>query len=82
MLTQEPLAALVPPDQDVALGHSPGSDISLDSGGYLATHMSPFLSTHISPYPLSPQPTNRSASPSLTSPHPGLSHHNGARALG
>lgn len=55
--------------RDLAIGHSPGPDVSLVLGGQLAIHVCLFLITLASPdLPLSPA-HKPSASPSLLLPH-------------
>lgn len=60
-------------DQDLALDHSPGPDIFLDSGGQVAIHVSLFLTILTSLSHLFLQPTSHSASPSLPPLDPVLS---------
>lgn len=61
------------------LGHSPGPDISLDSGGQLAILISQFLTILISRDPLSSQSTSHSPCPFCPTPYHVLSHHTGAQ---
>lgn len=50
-INTDPLSCFRATDQDLAMGHRPSPDLSLDSGGQLAVHVSLFLTTLTSPDP-------------------------------
>lgn len=78
-INTDPLSCFRATDQDLAMGHRPGPDLSLDLGGQLAVHVSLFLTTLTSPDPpLSPVHKPSQTPPSLPPRQPVLSHHSGA----